>query len=171
MWYAPPVEDKELEKSSIWQTVYQPRRISEDDWGLYCLLQYRTATAWPGCPHALWKTWAAFSNINKTADSGWQLLLLTRIRGCHSAAALCFHYFFLCLLDGVRFKVIERFARKLNDIVLTGCGSFLGGSFHFVVIQGIKRFTTPLRAKSAIGKQLPFFFPTDSQRGWPNSFA
>ena len=45
------------------------------------------------------------SSINKTADSSWQLLLLTRIRGCHSAAALCFHYFFLCLLDGVRFTL------------------------------------------------------------------
>ena len=100
MWYAPPVEDKELEKSTIWQTVYQPRRISEDDWGLYCLLQYRTATAWPGCPHVLWKTWAVFSSINKTADSAWQLLLLTRIRGCHSAAALCFQYFFFVYLTG-----------------------------------------------------------------------
>ena len=47
------------------------------------------------------------SSINKTADSSWQLLLLTRIRGCHSAAALCFHYFFLCLLDGVRFTLLE----------------------------------------------------------------
>ena len=47
------------------------------------------------------------SSINKTADSSWQLLLLTRIRGCRSAAALCFHYFFLCLLDGVRFTLLE----------------------------------------------------------------
>ena len=67
------------------------------------------------------------SSINKTADSSWQLLLLTRIRGCHSAAALCFHYFLLCLLDGVRFKPLPR---SLLSLLIPRCSSTAAVPVH-----------------------------------------
>ena len=63
--------------------------------------------------------------------------------------------FFLCPLDGVRFKVIERFARKLNDIVLTGCGSKTGAVLFMVQLR-LRLGEDFLKAGLAVSKNIRF---------------